>query len=262
MPARRGRHQPDTAASIANNDSTESGIAVSSDRSLRMKRCRVSRLCNAKSQRCLDSSNTDFVSLEDGKKCRIGTKHCELSIACNSEDPGSSNDVTVHQQLSDDMLSAVSGRRLLSTFFDQPCVQLARNLLGKYLVSISEVDGKRLTGRIVETEAYVGTEDRASHSYGGRRTARNEAMYMPPGTSYVYNIYGIYTCINISSRGIIYVTFLTEQKPVMSLSYILLLLLSLFCMMQAIRSKYCVTAYKTISASYINNNNHLRPFVG
>jgi len=53
----------------------------------------------------------------------------------------------------------------------------------------------------VETEAYLGGEDSASHSAGGRRTERNAAMFMKPGTIYVYQIYGVYLCMNISSEG-------------------------------------------------------------
>ncbi|KAK7940504.1 hypothetical protein WMY93_003830 [Mugilogobius chulae] len=56
-------------------------------------------------------------------------------------------------------------------------------------------------GEIVETEAYLGGEDKASHSAGGKRTERNTAMFMKPGTVYVYPIYGIYLCMNVSSEG-------------------------------------------------------------
>lgn len=62
-------------------------------------------------------------------------------------------------------------------------------------------DGTELRGRVVETEAYLGGEDKASHSAGGKRTERNTAMFMKPGTIYVYPIYGIYLCMNISSQG-------------------------------------------------------------
>ncbi len=62
-------------------------------------------------------------------------------------------------------------------------------------------DGTELRGRVVETEAYLGGEDKASHSAGGKRTERNTAMFMKPGTIYVYTIYGIYLCMNVSSQG-------------------------------------------------------------
>ncbi|KAI3359167.1 hypothetical protein L3Q82_002702 [Scortum barcoo] len=62
-------------------------------------------------------------------------------------------------------------------------------------------DGAELRGRIVETEAYLGGEDKASHSAGGKHTKRNTAMFMKPGTIYVYPIYGIYLCMNVSSEG-------------------------------------------------------------
>ncbi|XP_061079622.1 DNA-3-methyladenine glycosylase [Conger conger] len=89
--------------------------------------------------------------------------------------------------------------RLGEKFFDQPCIRLAKAFLGKVLVRRC-ADGTELRGRVVETEAYLGGEDRASHSAGGRRTQRNAAMFMKPGTVYVYQIYGIYLCMNVSSQ--------------------------------------------------------------
>ncbi|XP_077415344.1 DNA-3-methyladenine glycosylase [Vanacampus margaritifer] len=91
-------------------------------------------------------------------------------------------------------------RRLGEDFFTQPCVALAKAFLGKFLVRRRE-DGTELRGRVVETEAYLGGEDKASHSAGGKRTERNTAMFMKPGTIYVYPIYGIYLCMNVSSQG-------------------------------------------------------------
>ncbi|XP_057716700.1 DNA-3-methyladenine glycosylase [Corythoichthys intestinalis] len=91
-------------------------------------------------------------------------------------------------------------RRLGEDFFSQPCVPLAKAFLGKVLVRRYK-DGTELRGRVVETEAYLGGEDKASHSAGGKRTERNTAMFMKPGTIYVYPIYGIYLCMNVSSEG-------------------------------------------------------------
>lgn len=62
-----------------------------------------------------------------------------------------------------------------------------------------------MAGIITETEAYRGMIDRASHAYGGRRTKRNESMYLPGGYSYVYRIYGIYYCLNVTAS--------TENDP-------------------------------------------------
>ncbi|MEO5647402.1 MAG: DNA-3-methyladenine glycosylase, partial [Chitinophagaceae bacterium] len=74
-------------------------------------------------------------------------------------------------------------------------VTIAKELLGKIL--ITDFDGNRTTGRIVETEAYVAFIDKASHSFAGRRTAKNEHMYSTPGTSYVYICYGMHQMMNI-----------------------------------------------------------------
>lgn len=73
---------------------------------------------------------------------------------------------------------------------------VARELLGKLLV-VPDGDGRRVAGMIVETEAYQGTTDRAAHSYGGRRTPRNEVMYGPGGHVYVFFVYGMYYQFNV-----------------------------------------------------------------
>ncbi|XP_060677249.1 DNA-3-methyladenine glycosylase [Hemiscyllium ocellatum] len=94
----------------------------------------------------------------------------------------------------------VAHRRLSSGFFNRPCVTLAKEFLGQVMVR-KFPDGSEVKGRIVETEAYLGGEDQASHSCGGKQTPRNAAMFMTPGTMYVYQIYGVYFCLNVSSQG-------------------------------------------------------------
>lgn len=84
--------------------------------------------------------------------------------------------------------------------FNQPCEKLSKYLLGKVLVREIN-DTTLLRGRIVETECYPGGEDRCSHSFQGKQTERNRAMFMDPGTLYVYMTYGMYHCMNISSQG-------------------------------------------------------------
>ncbi|WP_349408247.1 DNA-3-methyladenine glycosylase [Pseudalkalibacillus sp. SCS-8] len=80
-------------------------------------------------------------------------------------------------------------------FFKQPTLEVARQLLGMELVH--ETGNGRLAGKIVEVEAYKGPEDKAAHSYGGRRTARTEVMYGEPGHVYMFLIYGMHHCFNI-----------------------------------------------------------------
>jgi len=75
-------------------------------------------------------------------------------------------------------------------------LEVARDLLGKKLV-VPTRNGARVAGLIVETEAYRGPEDRASHAYNGRRTTRTETMYDCGGTAYVYFVYGMYHQFNV-----------------------------------------------------------------
>ena len=82
------------------------------------------------------------------------------------------------------------------TFFARPCLEVAPDLLGAILVHRLP-DGARLVGRIVEVEAYLGDgNDPGSHSHGGE-TARNRAMFGPPGCLYAYRSYGLHTCANV-----------------------------------------------------------------
>ncbi|MFR1905327.1 MAG: DNA-3-methyladenine glycosylase [Clostridium neonatale] len=82
-------------------------------------------------------------------------------------------------------------------FFKQGALDLAKDLLGKFLVR--ECDGRILKGKIVETEAYIGEIDKASHAYNGRRTERTEPLFREGGIAYVYFIYGKYFCFNVIS---------------------------------------------------------------
>ena len=87
-------------------------------------------------------------------------------------------------------------KRIPKSFFTRSDVlQVSRELLGQHL--ITEIDGQRTIGRIVETEAYHQDGDKACHAYGGRRTKRTEVMFMEGGHAYVYLCYGIHHLFNI-----------------------------------------------------------------
>ncbi|XP_017884889.1 DNA-3-methyladenine glycosylase-like isoform X1 [Ceratina calcarata] len=116
----------------------------------------------------------------------------------------------------------ICSNRLPYSFYDRPCEELAQNLLGKILVRCLE-NGTILKGRIVETEGYLGTVDKASHTYQNKVTPRNIPMYMPPGTIYVYMTYGMYHCFNISSQESGAYVLIKAVEPMLGLDYMELL---------------------------------------
>ena len=89
------------------------------------------------------------------------------------------------------------GPLLTSGFFDRPTLDVARELLGTHLVRT--LNGKRISGIITETEAYIGPKDRASHAFGNKITPRNKAEYLIGGHIYIYLVYGMYWQLNIST---------------------------------------------------------------
>lgn len=92
----------------------------------------------------------------------------------------------------------MSVRPIEHAFYLQPTLRVARALLGHVLVHDSP-DG-RVSGRIVEVEAYRGPRDQAAHSRNGHRSPRNEVMWGPPGHAYVYLIYGLHHCMNVVTQ--------------------------------------------------------------
>ncbi len=93
-------------------------------------------------------------------------------------------------------------------------VKIAKDLLGKMLVT--NVGGVLTSGMIVETEAYAGVTDRASHAYGGRRTNRTEVMYMQGGVAYAYLCYGIHHLFNVVTnvRDVPHAVLIRAVQPV------------------------------------------------
>ncbi len=84
--------------------------------------------------------------------------------------------------------------RLGRDFYDRDTRTVARSLLGKYLVRVN--GNVPLAVRLTETEAYIGRMDKACHAYNYRRTRRTETLFAPPGTVYIYLIYGMHHCLN------------------------------------------------------------------
>ncbi|MGY0372596.1 DNA-3-methyladenine glycosylase [Clostridium sp. JNZ J1-5] len=89
--------------------------------------------------------------------------------------------------------------KLPREFYTRNVLEVAKDLLGKYLVY--EDNDSKLIGKIVEVEAYMGPEDKAAHSYGGKVTERTKVMYKEGGYVYIFIIYGMYYCMNVVAAG-------------------------------------------------------------
>jgi DNA-3-methyladenine glycosylase len=105
-------------------------------------------------------------------------------------------------------------KTLPAVFYRRPCEEVARDLLGRYIVR--RFEGQRLVARIVETEAYLGEGDRASHAWHGRMTQRNRQLFARGGTSYVFFIYGMYFCFNAvtGEQGVAAAALVRAVEPV------------------------------------------------
>jgi DNA-3-methyladenine glycosylase len=101
------------------------------------------------------------------------------------------------------------------SFYARPVLTVARDVIGKVLVH--RTPQGLLAGRIVEAEAYRGPEDRAAHSFGGRRTERTEAMYGPPGFAYVFFVYGMHWHVNLvtTREGAPHAVLLRAVEPLL-----------------------------------------------
>lgn len=89
--------------------------------------------------------------------------------------------------------------KLSRDFYARDTLTVARELLGNYLVRV--YNGEKLICRITETEAYIGRCDKACHAYNYKRTPRTETLFSPPGTAYIYLIYGMYNCLNFVTEA-------------------------------------------------------------
>ena len=105
-------------------------------------------------------------------------------------------------------------KRLNRDFFNRDTVNVAKELIGKYIVR--KTKGGNIIGKIIEVEAYLGPSDKACHSYNYKKTDRTKPMYMIPGTLYIYLIYGMYYCMNVitESQGIPCAVLIRKLYPI------------------------------------------------
>lgn len=105
-------------------------------------------------------------------------------------------------------------------FYQKDAVQTAKDLLGKFLVR--EIDDKKIVVKIVDTEAYQGAEDKASHAHNNKKTKRTETMFARGGLAYIYLIYGMYYCFNIvtAAEGNPHAVLIRAVEPVKGLDLI------------------------------------------
>ena len=89
-------------------------------------------------------------------------------------------------------------KKLEREFYNRDSIIVAKELLGKLIVH--EIDGIKVSARIIEAEAYMGLIDKASHAYGGKKTPKTEIMYGGPGYSYIFTVYGKNNCFNIITQ--------------------------------------------------------------
>ena len=108
--------------------------------------------------------------------------------------------------------------QLTRDFFNRKTEIVAKDLLGKYLIRKTKKGD--LIGKIIETEAYIGPNDKACHCYNYKKTEKTKIMYMKPGTIYVYYIYGMYFCLNVitEEEGMPCAVFIRQLYPVKGIS--------------------------------------------
>ena len=112
-------------------------------------------------------------------------------------------------------------KRIGRSFFTRPTLKVAKELLGKFIVR--KYRDKKIIGKIVETEAYIGPQDKASHGYQMKKTKRNRAEYLIGGHIYIYLVYGMYYQLNISTEkeGLPRCVLIRALEPIDGISQII-----------------------------------------